>query len=339
MTVFAKLALGTGIKLDNYPKIRVFLEKDEYDRLAGEVHVLSTYVFARNLCFAIVEENGLYYYITFGLEKELTSKLLKPVENIIELTLAAIEKSEVERLPSVSEALLLEKVFINNETEDVQWDSIEDFFPILQTYQILDNVGATNEEHSAYLKRLTLFGMCNHPEQLILGFEDATLQKYFEVLDSGDSNIPIDNLLHSLGSNYWKFCFVDLYRCIERLFVLAWVHNYKTTMQSSLTPEQVHDALKNRFHVEKYEKENITHLFTLIDPATSALLRPASGGMNPENYIYDLRNKIVHYQINEAEIDGINAGKWNVIVRFLLSSLLELYPKFSGYIAALPNEC
>lgn len=338
MTVFAKLAIGTEIKLENYPKIRVFLEKEEYDRLAGEVHILSTYVFARGLSFAMAEEKGQYYFISFGLEKELTSKLLRPVENILEISLAAIEKSEVERVPSVSEALLIEKVFINNETEDVQWESIEEFFPVLQTYQILDNVGTTNEEYSTYLKRLALFGMCNHPEQLILGFEGSTLQKYIDVLDSGDLNIPTDNVLHSLGSNYWKFCFVDIYRCVERLFVLAWVHNYKTTMQSSLTPDQVHDALKNRFHVEKHEKDNIAYLFTLLSPATCALLSPASRGMNPENYIYDIRNKIVHYQKNEAEIDGIDTGTWNVIVRFLLQAILELYPMFSGYITALPNE-
>ena len=165
-----------------------------------------------------------------------------------------------------------------------------------------------------------------------------TLQKYVEIFDSGDQNISIDNLLHSLGSNYWKFCFVDIYRCIERLFVLAWVHNYKTTMQSSLTPNQIHDALKNRFRIEKHEKENIEYLFTLLDPATRALLTPASGGMNPDNYIYELRNKIVHYQKTETEIDGIDAGKWNVIVRFLLASILALYPQFSGYITDLPND-
>ena len=176
------------------------------------------------------------------------------------------------------------------------------------------------------------------PKMLILGFEVPTLQKYVEIFDSGDQNISIDNLLHSLGSNYWKFCFVDIYRCIERLFVLAWVHNYKTTMQSSLTPNQIHDALKNRFRIEKHEKENIEYLFTLLDPATRALLTPASGGMNPDNYIYELRNKIVHYQKTETEIDGIDAGKWNVIVRFLLASILELYPQFSGYITDLPND-
>ena len=338
MTVFDKLSEGTDIKLENYSKIRVFLTEEEYDRLAREVHLLSTYLFSRNLCFVLLEEGGKYYFVTFGLDKELISKILKPVENVIEITLTAIEKSGVERIPTVSEALLLEKVFISKETENVQWESIEEFFPEIQTYQVLDSVGTTKEDQSFYLKRLTLFAMCYHPELLILGFEGSTLQKYVETFDSGDQNLPIDNLLHSLGSNYWKFCFVDIYRCIERLFVLAWVHNYKTTMQSSLAANQVHDALKNRFHIEKHEKENIEYLFTLLDPATLTFLTPVSGGMNPSNYIYDLRNKIVHYQKNETEIDTIDAVKWNVIVRFLLSAILELYPKFSVYIAALPNE-
>lgn len=338
MTLFAKLVEGTGIKLENYPKIRVFLTEEEHNKLAREVHLLSTYVFSRNLCFILLEEHGLYYFVTLGLDNELNSKILKPVENAIEITLTAIEKSGVERISTVSEALLLEKVFVSKDTENVYWESIEEFFPEIQTYQILDNVGTTQEDFSVYLKRLALFAMCNHPEMLILGFEVPTLQKYVEIFDSGDQNISIDNLLHSLGSNYWKFCFVDIYRCIERLFVLAWVHNYKTTMQSSLTPNQIHDALKNRFRIEKHEKENIEYLFTLLDPATRALLTPASGGMNPDNYIYELRNKIVHYQKTETEIDGIDAGKWNVIVRFLLASILELYPQFSGYITDLPND-
>ena len=337
-TIFRKLAAGTNINIDAFHKIRVFLTEEEHERLANSLHLLSTYVFSRNVCFALVELDAEIYFLTVGLVNELNYVSLQPIDNRNELSLAIVAKCEVERLFSVNETTLSDKIFVSPEVEDVQWEDIEVFFPVVQTYKVKDSVAGIPVVNE-YLKRLALFALCCHNNLLILDFESSTLQKYIDVIDAGDPNIPVDNLLHSLGSNYWKFCFIDLYRCVERLFVLGWVHNYKTTMNSGLPPQPIYEALKNRFKIVKREDDNINYLFSLLSPAALSMLDGVRGTMNHDNYIYqELRNKIVHYQKDDAVINNISSDKWNMVVRFMLVAILELYPQFSAYIAALPNE-
>lgn len=336
--VLQKLIEGTDIKLELFPHIQIFLSEEEYDRVKSKLYVLTSYVFARNIGFAIVELDNKNYYVTIGLDKEISSDVLSPVDNIKEVSLASINACEAGRLPSISEGMLFDNVFTDTSVKNINWDDIEGFFPVIQTYLINDAIGRNQEERSDYLRRLALFSMCNHPQLLILRFEAETLKSYLHVLTEGDHNIPIDNLLRSLGSNYWKFCFVDVYRCIERLLIMAWVHNYTTTMQSGLGPKPMFDALKKRFHIEKHEDENLNYLLSLLSPDTKALLDAVRNGMNHDKYIYDIRNKIVHYQRNEAEIEAITQSSWNQIIRYMLAAISELYPIFSTYIASLPDE-
>lgn len=336
--IFKKLVEGTDINLDLFPSIRVFLTKEEHDRLASSLHVLSIYVFYRSVCFALAEMEGVNFFVTIGLKDELSSPTLQPVDNKVELCLAVIDRCNIEKVQSATELMLEETVFTSNDIADIKWCVVEGCFPAIQTYKITEEIGATDEERTIYLKRLALFSLCYHKNLLILDFEQDILNTYLNLLNGGNYNIPIDNILHSLGSNYWKFCYVDLYRCVERLYVMSWVHNYKTTLVSGLELHDMYEALHKKFKIEKYESMNLEHLFTLLKSSTNSILGAVSNGMRSDNYIYDLRNKIVHYQKNEAEIESIKESDWNVIVRFLLVAIMELYPIFDSYITALPEE-
>ncbi len=340
--IFEKLIENTSFSLTGFPRIRIYLTEEEYNTIASDIHVLSTYVFNRQVCFALLESAGILYFLSIGIEKELTTTELTACDNQKTLSMVAIAVTKTERLINVSEPDLENKIFIDPTTEDIQWDAAETFFPVIMTYEVATHVGPTHSEHQTALRHLALYAMTCSPEVLILPFELATLQKYADLLNIGDRNIPEDNLLHSLGSNYWRFCYVDVYRCIERLYGLGLVHNFKNSLSSPLAIDDLHTMLRNRFlkktGVESHEDTNLAYLLSLLSPATMGVLDVARNGMNHDKYIYHLRNIIVHYQKNEVELDAIDDAKWNAIIRFLLAAIKELYPMFSTYIMALPDE-
>ncbi len=340
--IFGRLVENTSISLTGFPNIRIFLTREEHDALANEVHLMSTYIFNRQICFALLESVGKVYFLTIGIDRELTITGFVACDNKKILSMMGIAATNTERLLSISESELVNKIFIDSTTENVEWDEVATFFPVIMTYEVLTSVGTTSPDYQVTLRHLSLYVLTCCPEALILSFEPATLQKYTDLLNLGDKNIPEDNLLHSLGSNYWRFCYVDVYRCVERLYRLGLVHNFKNNLSSNLAIDTLHATLKDRFlmktGIESHEDTNLNYLISLLSPTTKAILDPVRNGMNHDNYIYHLRNIIVHYQKNEAELDSIDNSKWNIIIRFLLTAISELYPMFTSYITALPDE-
>ena len=340
--IFRKLVDNTSLILAEFPLIRIYLTEDEHNSLASDVHLLATYIFNRQVCFVLLEVLGKMYFLSIGIDKELTTLELVACDNQKTLSMMSIAASKIERLINMSESDLENNIFIDPTIKNVEWDVIERFFPPIMTYEVVTPVGTTRVEYQAVLKHLSLYALTCCPEVLILPFESATLKKYADLINLGDKNIPEDNLLQSLGSNYWRFCYVDVYRCIERLYRLGLVHNFKNSLSSSLPIDDLHTKLKERFlmktGVESHEDTNLAYLLSLLSLATKNVLDPVRNGMNHDNFVYHLRNIIVHYQKNEAELEAIDDVKWNIIIRFLLSAIAELYPVFTGYITALPDE-
>ncbi len=340
--IFKKLVADTNIELAYYPKIRIYLSQVEYNVLSSQVKILSTYVFNKDICFLLLDYAGSVFFLTSGISKEISTTTLEACENNKVLSMMLISESQTIRLQSVTESELLNSIFLEPNIEDVEWSTIEAFFPKILTYKVNTLIGSSLEERNAALKHLVLYALVCSPKVLILPFDKSTLQEYINLLNMEDTNIPEDNLIHSLASNYWRFCYFDIYRCIERLYILGWVHNFKTTLSSNLEIADLHSALKEKLNiktgVEKHEDTNLEYLFSLLPSSTKTILDPVRNKMRPDNYIYHLRNIIVHFQKNEAELESISDTQWNIIIRFLLSAIRILYPILGTYINALPNE-
>ncbi|SDG63557.1 hypothetical protein SAMN04487901_106147 [Prevotella communis] len=341
-SIFQKLVAGTNLELAKYPKVRVYLSREEHNALASQIKILSTYVFNKDICFVLLDYAADAYFLTIGIENEISTTNVVACENVKELSMISISESQISRLQTMTESTLINNIFVDSNVENVEWSTIEPFFPSVMTYKVNNPVGPSLEERNAALKHLVLYALVCSPEILILPFDKQTLQEYDNLLNIGDKNIPEDNLIHSLASNYWRFCYFDIYRCIERLYVLGWVHNFKTNLASSLPIADLHSVLKEKYNikagVEIHENTNIEYLFSLLPPSINNILDPVRNGKRQDNYIYHLRNIIVHFQKNEAELESITDTQWNIIIRFLLSAIRYLYPMFGTYINALPDE-
>ena len=178
-----------------------------------------------------------------------------------------------------------------------------------------------------------------NPEILLLPYDQKTLNAFETVANLEDDSIPLDNVLRSLTSYHWKFCFIDLYRCHERLFLLAWVDEFQKTMQSQLSLQDLYKSMRRRYQTEHHEDQNIVSLYRMLPQEVLDILDGQQNVKTKSEYIYKIRNKIVHYQRTDDEIENISDEEWNKTILFLLSCLPHLYNQLATHIMELPDIC
>lgn len=334
--LFGKLTEGTGINIALYPDIRVRLERDEFDRVA-QIKLLHSYVYNRAIAFALLNSFGKCYLIISGLESELPKGDVEVIDNQMELSFCMMANGPIVKNEEVSEERLKNEVFIQPGIIDVEWDAVEPLFPKILTYEVKMPL-VTNLDQLFFLKTKALTALCCNPQVLILPFNANTINRYLEISSCGNNEIPIDNVLRSLGSNYWKFCYIDIYRCIERLLLIGWVQNYhQNDILNTLTPNDLYICMNDVLKVEHHEKENIEYLFEKLPSSITSMLDPIVNGEKCFKYIYELRNKLVHFQKDETDINAINESDWNVIIQFMLQATIELYSQLDTYVRRLPS--
>lgn len=336
--LFEKLALGTSINVVSYPNVRVFLTESEYNLTAHSISILQTYVFNRDIVFFLLESAETLYLISTGLDIPLPNGELVAVDNKVELSLFAIANGPSAKMESVSEERLLNEIFTDPEVEDVIWEDIEKYFPQIHTYEIKNPLDANEGARRYFLKTVAINALCLNPSILVLPFNVDTINMYLAIASCGNDEIPVDNILRSLGSNYWKFCYVDVYRCIERLLLIGWVQNYhQKDLLKTFKPNDLLTCMNDIFKVEHHEWDNIEYLFGQLPESVTSVLAPVIDGEKPFKYIYNLRNKIVHFQKDDKEVNVISDDKWNIIIQFMLKSTIELYRQLDAYVKQLPT--
>lgn len=333
--LFSLLSKETGINVNNYPNARIYLTREEYNALQHDVLPKATLCFGRNQIASIYKYKGLNYLIVPNVYENVSLTSLSLVDDIKEISFVYIVSNSISPSESATEAELEEHIFIDENVEDIQWEEITPFFPKFSLFQINDSV--LDNELPLYLKRMCIAFVCETKEMQQLPYDSDTIAAFVDIANSTDVNIPYDNILRSLLSYHWKFCFIDLYRCQERLLLLAWVEEFKNSMNSGLSLSDLHGKMKDRYKTEHHERENMQSLYNFLPQTILDSLTSADTTIKKANYIYDLRNKIVHYQRTDFEVDSKPDSEWNMIVSFVLKTIPFLYNKFSQHITELPD--
>lgn len=336
--LFEKLTLGTGILQTSYPNVRVFLTEHEYDLVAHSIKILQTYVFNREVVFLLLESEGNFYLISTGVDNPLPKWDLEAIDNRVEFSLFAIANGPSYKLESVTEEQLLNEVFTDLGVEDVSWEIIEKCFPQILTYEVKIPIDSNEGARRYFLKTIAINALCLNPSIMVLPFNEDTINMYMAIASCGNDEIPVDNILRSLGSNYWKFCYVDVYRCIERLLLIGWVQNYhQIALLKTFKPNDLFTCMNEIFKVEHHEWDNIEYLFGQLPGSITSVLIPVINGEKPFKYIYELRNKIVHFQKDDRDVNAISDENWNIIIQFMLKATIELYNRLDVYVRQLPT--
>lgn len=336
---FTLLTKHSTINLQDYKSIRLFVTEGEFTAInSGITHLVS-------VNFGYGHIASLYYYLnnTYmilpacydGNERE--GLQASDIPN--ELWLYHIVKNKIFPLEKANDNELLMNVFTEVDVTDVSFESVINYFPSMIGYIVDDVVPDDVTMKESYIRQLCLEMLSNSSSLLSLPFDNDTINAYLDIANTDNVNIPIDNVLRSIISYRWKFCFIDLYRCHERLFMLAWVDEFKSSMQSTLGLKELYKNMKSVYSTEHHEDKNIASLYNLLPDNILDFLKDEEKG-NAEKiakYIYTLRNTIVHYQRTEAIIDQMSDDQWNKIIQFLLMAIPYLYDHLANHIEELPN--
>ena len=335
--LFKLLTLRTSIQLESFPRIKVFLSDKDYDSVRRDVTLVVQLRFGRDQIACIYEYVGENYLVLPSEFEEIKIPSLEAAPDLVPIQFIHLITNRIEPKDNASDGELKEYIFVDPSVMFVDWEAILKFFPSFTMFKITDSLPADEKEKLKYLKRLCIESVCQNSSLLQLPFDSDTLNSFSSIASSIDSNIPYDNVLRSLLSYQWKFCFIDLYRCQERLLLLAWVDEFKNTMNSSLPINDLYNAMKSRYNTEHHEDENMRSLYRLLPQNILDIMTKANNPETKANYIYKLRNRIVHFQHSDADIETMKDEEWNLIVRFVLESIPYLYNKLKNYIIELPG--
>lgn len=110
-----------------------------------------------------------------------------------------------------------------DQKKEVPFQKIVECFPEISIFTINDAVNDYKNE----INKLCIDFFCTHDEFVFLKFNANCIKYYKNILNCGYNEIPLDNILRSLTTTHWRYCFLDLYRCIERLYIIARAKEYK----------------------------------------------------------------------------------------------------------------
>lgn len=335
--LFSLLTIHTDIDIKSYTNAHVFVTEEEYEALRKDVFPKATIRYGRGQIASIYEYKSINYLIVHNDYENTSLPILSAVDDIKEIGYVYIVENSISPLDSATRQELEENIFIDENVKDILWERISKYFPGYSLFKINDVVPSNSDEIHIYLKRLCIALVCETREIHQLPYDQDTIAAFMDIANSTDNNIPYDNILRSLLSYHWKFCFIDLYRCQERLLLLAWVEEFKASMNSGLTLVDLHKKMKTRYSTEHHERDNIRYLYDFLPETTLDILTAEDTPFKKADYIYKLRNKIVHFQRTDEDIESIPDSDWNMIIRFVLKTIPFLYNRFNQHIIELPD--
>ncbi|MHC5673092.1 hypothetical protein [Nostoc sp.] len=207
------------------------------------------------------------------------------------------------------------------------------YFEKISVYEILESSPIQKDK----LEKLSGFYITKNSNNLFLNFSHETIAIFETIFVEGSDSIPYDNLLLSITSISWKHSFLDIYRCIEKIFPLAKLD--ELCRKLSISTPLIHlagemekslgwkpkeeDALKNIIDNSPLEaKQLFREVKQFLDGSEDGKL---------EKFVYQVRNCIVHYRpaTQVLEISKLDAVNWDKLIRGALLVVKHWYKEYN----------
>lgn len=335
-SIFAKFSNIAKLSDVERDKSSISLSEDEFKQLENGVKIILSHKITPENIFAFTMIEEKKYLLVTGDFADFHLDACAEVDDNVPMFMFAISQLNIPCKRNVSEELLLEKIF-TGENNRLEWQNVACFFPRMCLYELKDPwIDGNDEDCEYYLRSLMVAVCCLNQQNLSLPFEKETISEYENLLNRDDKHIPIDNILHSLLEGEWKFCFLDVYRTIERLFYVSWIHKCQIEFGSTKPIPEINESLR-KLSVEHHEDKCMIHLFSCVNGEKIGTISSIVGNENVGKYIYRLRNEIVHFQKSDNRINNIDSKCWNQLIRFMIMSIIDLYALLNKYIDELPN--
>ncbi len=213
----------------------------------------------------------------------------------------------------------------------IDLSDIKNFFPEVKVYLVLDEVPHKNFDAKNYLARLIGISIARNGANPI-EFEDETIKEYELTFLDNNINIPFHLVLYSYLASHYKHCFLELYRCIEKLYPVAALKKLQESVGlQTLCSFELAGIIEDTISWRPNEESSLELLLSEADSRVISEFRKTQsevGGQYKDSktskFIYRIRNSNVHFRSALEELD-FNDEQWNTLLRSMLKLIADLY--------------
>lgn len=307
-----------------------FLEKN----ILKNTKILDTKTIHPNLSAILVEYQTRKFIVIVGLKIEEdqidTSHFSVHPSNAGLLTILLAEK--LLSLAHHINGLQFQDVIMSQHKEDIyRGHDQNDILPFLQPFTLVEIKSDSIlfiDETLRILTNITT-GVQN---MLVLNFEKDTLNLVNQLTLVTTYKIPYRLILNSLISANFSHSFLEIYRLIERMYPLNYIKEFYQRSSSQLNFQQFAKELESSIGWRPKEDEALKKIFDNSSVSSKALIKSVAQKKgyrsNYSNYIYKIRNSIVHFRMKHEEVK-LTDEEWNDIIYGLLKIIDENYTKYS----------
>jgi len=275
------------------------------------------------------------YFVAIGWHtQEISEEVIQFVEPNAGILTALLFELKVPVSQNADPYYIANEIFYESDQPIIKYDFslVAKLFEPISIYQIQEGSPFVNQDDIDII-RLSGFYAIKNRQLISLKFSALTLSTFEKLFIEGSKNIPCENLLLSLVSVYWKYAFLDVYRCIENLFCISALEDLHKKLKIA------DSLLKFSSDVENYigwrPKENEA-LNKLIDNSPEEAISffqeikvfiDSQGEGKYGELIYRVRNSIVHFRPATEEIK-LDDENWDKLIN---SSLLVVDYWYNKY--------
>lgn len=165
----------------------------------------------------------------------------------------------------------------------------------------------------------------------MLPFSHNTKQAYLDIFS--DTKCVNENILSSSVSYCWRYCFLDIYRCLEPKFTYPCIKKLKTELSLTHSSDVIDNSLYDILGWRVKEEGAMVDLFDSLSDTLKKEFENIKKDDEADTIgkrIYKLRNSIVHHYSVESNIEDIRTPlEWDNLICIMLKAIKEIYTIYS----------
>jgi len=191
---------------------------------------------------------------------------------------------------------------LNIETDEDSRYNIKDCFPNIYLYKIIGDKFTTKEA----LNQITGIALIESNNCRLLPYTEQVVIEFKNTFENGDKNIPFENILVSYLASDFKFAYLDLYRCIERLRPLRFLKSfYEELALENISLEDFYIKFYENLKLEPKLENSLNDLLRSIDIDYQYANRQSKQNNNHSLFLNNIK-KIVK-EFSESSDEMINS--------------------------------
>ncbi|MDR3549084.1 MAG: hypothetical protein P4M11_12635 [Candidatus Pacebacteria bacterium] len=295
------------------------------------------FTFSPRVKTAIIQYAGLHYFIAVGFDTSVDDKsVFTEIDINAGMFTALIQELAVPVRLFINPLKIIEDVspsFQGIENYDGhQLESIAGFFEPI----IISEVNPNSPIMPNELIRMSFFWLLKNQERITLPFSADTISEMERIVLTGARTIPFSNLVYGIQCSHWQHAFLEIYRCIERLFSFQIIEDLHKDLSLSISLLDFSEKIESVTGWRPLEQDAIRRLFGLLPATARSLMEGVRNQVsgreeNISKWIYGLRNSVVHFRPVTKQLK-LTDHQWDEIFRAALLLVAQIYAKYDSQL-------